>query len=308
MYDLFNIWPLRSAMEKTYRDVLAPVSGPRVDFTVPQGEPALVAADSISWQIYKNPITLFIGGVAAVLMELAEPRVGHGVWTYSDFRKAPKSRLQRTGLAAMVTIYGPQSVSIPMIAHIRARHEKVRGVTEDGQSYCANDEPLLNWVQTTASFGFLEAYHQIVRPVSPPERDQYYAETAPGALLYGAKSAPRTEAGVQAYFNDMVPSLAPSARISEFLRIMRNAPIMPFPGRFLQWPLIKAAIGLLPKEMADTIGVSDECLFSPWERRMVTQAAKVADNVGVKAHPAVQACQRLDLPAEFLFSSSRSAL
>ena len=36
------------------------------DFLHPAGEPALVGPDSVSWRIFKNPVTLFIGGLTAV--------------------------------------------------------------------------------------------------------------------------------------------------------------------------------------------------------------------------------------------------
>jgi uncharacterized protein (DUF2236 family) len=41
--------------------LLQPPEGPRVDFTCPAGEPALVPADSLSWQVFRNPVTLLIG-------------------------------------------------------------------------------------------------------------------------------------------------------------------------------------------------------------------------------------------------------
>jgi hypothetical protein len=44
------------------------------DFLRPAGEAALVSPDSVSWRVFKNPLSLFIGGVAAVIMELAELR------------------------------------------------------------------------------------------------------------------------------------------------------------------------------------------------------------------------------------------
>ena len=50
-----------------------------VDFRQPAGEGALAASDSVSWQVFKNPVSLFIGGVTTVLLELAEPRVRSGV-------------------------------------------------------------------------------------------------------------------------------------------------------------------------------------------------------------------------------------
>src|SRR5690606_14677033 len=38
--------------------------GLEIDFTRPAGEPALTAPDSVSWRVFKNPIALYIGGVA----------------------------------------------------------------------------------------------------------------------------------------------------------------------------------------------------------------------------------------------------
>ena len=56
------------------------------DFRTPAGEPALCAPDSVSWRVFKNPIALAVGGVAAVLLEFADPRVRDGVWHYSTSR------------------------------------------------------------------------------------------------------------------------------------------------------------------------------------------------------------------------------
>jgi uncharacterized protein (DUF2236 family) len=43
---------------------------PKIDFLRPPGAAALYAPDSLAWQIYKNPVSLFVGGIAAVLLEL----------------------------------------------------------------------------------------------------------------------------------------------------------------------------------------------------------------------------------------------
>ena len=60
------------------RASLRPETGIAVDFTQPAGEPALAPHDGVAWQVFRNPISLFIGGVTAVLLELAEPRVRSG--------------------------------------------------------------------------------------------------------------------------------------------------------------------------------------------------------------------------------------
>jgi len=117
--------------------LLEPDNRSDVDFSRPTDEPALISPHSVSWRVCKNPISLFIGGVAAVIMELAEPRVRTGVWEHTTFRKNPILRLRRTGIAAMVTICGPHSKAEAMIARVRRMHGLIEGVTPPGEPYRA---------------------------------------------------------------------------------------------------------------------------------------------------------------------------
>jgi uncharacterized protein (DUF2236 family) len=50
--------------------------GWQVDYTAPAGEPAFTSPDSVSWQVFKNPVALAIGGICAVLLEFADARSG----------------------------------------------------------------------------------------------------------------------------------------------------------------------------------------------------------------------------------------
>ena len=86
-------WPLQSGLEAAARVLLDPGDRSHVDFARPVGEAALIAHDSVSWRVFKNPLSLFIGGVTAVIMELAEPRVRTGVWEHTTFRQDPIRRL-----------------------------------------------------------------------------------------------------------------------------------------------------------------------------------------------------------------------
>src|ERR1700745_4313600 len=97
-------WPLQSSLEAAAPALVEP--GDRIHFSRPIGEAALISPDSVSWRVFKNPLSLFIGGVTAVLMELAEPRVRTGVWEHTTFRTDPIRRLGGKGFAAMVTNYG----------------------------------------------------------------------------------------------------------------------------------------------------------------------------------------------------------
>src|ERR1700677_3419590 len=98
-----------------------------INFVEPKGEAALILHDSTSWRIFKNPLALFVGGIAAVVLELAEPRVRTGVWEHSNFRAQPLVRMRRTGLTALITVYAARSVSEKLIANIVRLHETIEG-------------------------------------------------------------------------------------------------------------------------------------------------------------------------------------
>ena len=89
---------------------------------------------------------------------------------------------------------------------------------------------LLNWVHGTAAYGFLQAYHMYVQPLSSSERDRYYAEGVPAASLYGASGAPTSEIELEMLFHAMAGRLERSDIVFEFLTIMRSAAILPLLG------------------------------------------------------------------------------
>lgn len=293
--------PLQAPLE---RAAAAMLSGPgvrRVDFMSPAGEPAFCGPDSVSWRVFKNPVTLFIGGVAAVLLEFAEPRVRAGVWDHSTFRTDPVARLRRTGLAAMVTVYGPRSVAEQMIAGVRRMHDRVAGVTGDGAPYHANDPELLNWVQATASFGFLEAYHHYAYRLPDAEKDRYYAEGGAAARLYGATEPPRSRRDFDDRLQAMAGKFERSDIVFEFLDIMRNAQALPGPAMLAQGLLLRAAVQITPKPVRDVLGLDAGYGLRPLERHLVKRMARRADRLVLRNAPPAQACLRLGLPADYLY-------
>lgn len=293
-------WPLQQAAESVARLLLDPGARPAPDFARPLGEAALVPPNSVSWQVFKNPLALFIGGTAAVILELAEPRVRTGVWEHTSFRTDPVRRLRRTGLAAMVTIYGARSAAETMIARVRRMHATVTGTTPSGETYSATDPELLSWVQATAAYGFLQAYHTYVRPLSAIDRDRYYAEALPAARLYGARRAPASEAELEVLFRATAGRLQRSQIVFEFLSIMRSAPILPLLLRPAQDLLVRAAVDLTPPWLQTTLGLHGYRTHG-WEAEALRRAAALADRFVLASSPAVQACRRMRLPADYLY-------
>ena len=277
--------------------VYPPGTGPD-DFARPAGEPALLAADAVTWRVFANPLAMFVGGVTAVLLELAEPRVRTGVWEHTAFRTEPLARMRRTGHAAMMTAYGPRSRAEAMIARVNAAHARIGGRTPAGEPYAASDVELLTWVQATAAHGFLQAYVRYVRPLSAAERDAYYAENATPARLYGVVEPVCSEREFEALLQAMRPRLEPSAIVLEFLDIVRRMALLPPPLRGLQRMLVAAAVQNLPAELRAHLRLDGPAwrlgAGGAWLLRRLAQAT---DTLTLPTLPAVAARRRVSAAA-----------
>lgn len=279
-------------MLAAFQDLVRPPAGMAIDFSQPFGEPALAPAHGVSWRVFANPVTVFIGGVAAVLLELAEPSVRAGVWDNSSFRRDPLSRLRRTGFAAMATVYGPRSEAERLIARVVAMHERVRGTTACGLPYSANDPRLLNWVQATAIFGFTEAYDAYSSTLAPDEKSAAFAEGQAAAKLYGAVGAPGSWSAWEQLLADTVPTLEGSDILAEFLDIMGDAEILPGPFKWLQRLLIRAAVEIVPDPVRHLPQLRKRGLRKT-ERLQVRAIAAVSGALQFASFPAVQAARRM---------------
>lgn len=279
-------------MLESFKELLRPPPGMAFDFSQPAGEPALAPSDGIAWQVFANPVVLFIGGVAAVLLELSEPSVRSGVWDHGGFQRDPAMRLRRTGFAAMMTVYGPRSAAQQMIARVVRMHDRVSGTTPGGRPYHANDPRLLDWVQATATFGFTEAYHRYAQPLSAGEKDAAFAEGEPAARLYGATGAPRSWAAWEALLRETAPGLEGSGILAEFLRIMEETPLAPGVVRPLQRLLVRAAVEIVPEPVRSLPQLRGRGL-RPGEAALVRTLARASALLPLGDTPARQAARRL---------------
>jgi len=248
--------------------------------------------DSMAWRVHANPIALAIGGVAAVILELAEPRVRTGVWEHSIFKTDPLKRMQRTGEATLITTYGPTKAAEARVAMVTRMHERVSGVTPEGQAYTALEPELMTWVHITAGWGLLNAYDRYVAPLSPTEKDRYYAEGGRLGRAFGAADAPGSVAEVEYWFDRMDPKLKPHPIIGEFLDIVAATSPMGLAGRLVQPLVVQAAIDLLPPALRARLELPASSLkfaiARPALRTMARAAAKAP------SREVVQAYERMD--------------
>ena len=269
---------------------------PYFDFRTPVGEEALCAPDSVSWRVFKNPIALAVGGVAAVLLEFADPRVRDGVWHHSTFPTDPLARMRRTGMAAMATIYGAKSRAAALIADVGRMHGKVSGTTSEGIAYKALDRDLLDWVQATATFGFTLGYATFCADLTAAEIDRAFAEARAPGRLYGAIGAPADLAGFTAMKDRLLPGFRPSPIVLEFLGIMDRVKALPAPFRPLQRAAVRGGIAILPPDVRAVLELGPEWDLSSRQRTALRLAGRVAERIVIPGSPPAQAAQRLGLP------------
>lgn len=274
-----------------------------IDFLTPPGDPGLSGPGSVTWRVYNNPVGLAVGGIAAVILELAEPAVRAGVWDHSTFKIDPIKRMENTGLAAMAVTYGSKKAAQMTFDRVTRMHHRVTGTTHEGVPYKAMDPKLLTWVHVTAAWGFLNAHIRYVEPsMSRADQDRYYAEGEIVGKGFGAEWVPTSADEIDAYMSEMLPKLYVNDTVPEFLKLVGDAsPFGPL-GRPFQRLFAQAAIDLLTPEMQKVSGVHVTSKFGALLRPTVRGLAKIAD-VAVRLAPdgpPQQACRRMGVSTDCL--------
>jgi uncharacterized protein (DUF2236 family) len=280
--------------------------GWNLDFSEPRGEPALCAPESVAWTVYKNPISLAIGGVTAVLLEFADARIRSGVWDHSVYPTDPLGRSRRTGIAAMVGVYGPESAARRVIRGVNNMHAQVSGETPAGERYTAQDPELLDWVSATASYGFVTAYDRFVAPVSYADKCRFYEESAPVAALYGVENPLRKPEDFNAMCAGLISRFEPHSINEDFLAIIKSGKAARGVPKSLFASVANAAVSLLPGEVRKRMELGPEYDLKPGQRLMLRWAGKLANSVPQAKSPAARSAVRLGLPPSFAWKSTEA--
>ncbi len=143
------------------------------------GDPGVVGPGGTVWRVVREKAVV-AGGPAALLLQVAHPRVAAGVVDHSDFETDPLGRLRRT-LDTMLTVgFGDHAQAQAAVAGVKAVHAHVRG-----PSYRADDPELALWVHTTLVVVALDVYDDFVGRLSVEERADYYERTKVIGRLFG---------------------------------------------------------------------------------------------------------------------------
>lgn len=208
---------------------------------------ALFEPESVIWRVHGDVTTMMIGGVTALLMQMLHPSALAGVWDHSTFRNDMIGRLRRTARFIAVTTYAERELATAAIEKVRAIHDHVQGVLDDGTPYRASDPRLLAWVHVCETIGFLDAWIAYGEPgMSLAEQDAYIQQAGRVARALGADPVPETRAQVEELLRQFLPELRTDRRTRSVARMVLSQPSPSLAASPAQHLLMQAAVDLMP--------------------------------------------------------------
>lgn len=221
--------------------------------------------ESVIRRLGNTPITPFLGGGAAVLLQVAHPLVAAGIAEHSGFDRDLWRRLLRTLRALYLITYGTKAEAERAGAAVRAVHRHVRGRTRERlgrfparTSYSASDPALMLWVHGTLVESSLRAYNRFATKLTPLEEERYYREMSVVAKIFGTPEAviPRSLREFREYFHAEIETgdICVTRPAREIAAVILDAPL-PIPLRLLVPAHRLATARLLPASLRRDYGL-----------------------------------------------------
>jgi uncharacterized protein (DUF2236 family) len=195
---------------------------------------------------------LLAGAAAALLLQLAHPKVARGVAEHSDFARNPGARLLGTLEFEYTIAFGSREEAEAVCAAVRRAHERVAG-----PGYRADDPELQVWVNATMFATALRIYTEVFGPLTVDDTEELWAGARVLAMMLGCppRAGPQTAAEFSAYWAQMVSSL----QVTSTARQLALAILYP-PWPRCTLPVQAAArfvtAGLLPPPIRDQYGLA----------------------------------------------------
>lgn len=248
--------------------------------------PGLFAEDTVIRRVNRENVLPLFGGVRALLMQVAHPKVAAGVDEHSDFRRHPVRRLRRTLLMTMAIVFGDRETAMTAARTVNQVHARVRG-----DDYHALDPDLLLWVHATLVDTALVTYETFVQRLTPREREDFYQEMK---LLGEVLGVPRDafppgvaefDKYVDAQLSDGTVRVSPLAL--ELGKLVLRPRILKLPGRvFVPWEIITS--GLLPVHLRRQYGLR----WGSTQRRLYAVAVKSVPRIVAATPPILRVWPR----------------
>lgn len=201
---------------------------------------------------------LLLGGGAAILLQLADPRVARGVAQHSGFRDRPLDRLLGTLEYVYAIGFGDEEIVAATVRTVNARHRPVRGAAVDGRpAYSAFEPDAQRWVASTLLAVALELHERLWGPLDDDTADAIVRGYAPIGLRLQAGRAgwPTTRAEFDAWWAERLAGLDVGDDARSVARtLLSGTSALPF-GTGALLPLVRLiTAALLPPDLRRAYG------------------------------------------------------
>lgn len=218
---------------------------------------------SIDWRT-------LLGSRAILLLEVAHPVVGAGVYDHSEFLSDRWARITRT-LAAVRRysgFHGPDA-AIAEGQRLREVHRDIAGTDSKGRSYHALNADAYLWVHATAYSGAYDVRRVFGGLFDDEGEDAIFREWQDVAriLRIPERVIPPTRKAFWEYYEYVIDHTLERNEATDMLIELDRHPMPPPPGLRLPVPVWNAAAvplatllrlttaGLLPEQVRDRIGI-----------------------------------------------------
>jgi uncharacterized protein (DUF2236 family) len=267
------------------------------------------APGSVIRRVGNTPVTPFLGGGTAVLLQLAHPLVAAGVAEHSAYSADLWKRLLGTLRALYLITFGTRAEADRAGEIVQAVHAHVRGATHKalgpfpaGTRYSAADPELMLWVHSTLVYASLSAYQRFERKLSLPERESYYRDMATVAQIFGTprEVLPPTLTEFYRYFSAQIAGaeITVTEPALDIAGKVLQAPL-PTPMRLLAPAHRMATAAQLPQKVREDYGLQ-------WTPLRAPLLSVLGQAVRVGSWPILQVAGRLHPPIATLPASTAS--
>ncbi|MFC5502850.1 oxygenase MpaB family protein [Lysinimonas soli] len=204
---------------------------------------------SRTFEQYAADGVLVLGGAAAILLQVADPVVAHGVAGYSSFARDPMRRLRSTLSYVYAVGLGTDAQAALAAGSVDRAHHGIPG---------AMDAQRQLWVAATLHELGREVHELVHGPLAPQLADEIYAASGRlGTMLQLPPEAwPADRAAFAAYWADAVAGLEVTDEARGIARELLHSRAAPWWIR-AGLPLARVVTaGLLPPTVRDAYGLA----------------------------------------------------
>jgi uncharacterized protein (DUF2236 family) len=203
-----------------------------IETAMPDRRVEPLGPDSLLWQYGFARAALLVAG-RALLLQVMHPVIGAGVRDFSDYKRDPWGRLDRTVLSLQIQMFGGDRAQAEA-DRLRHMHKEIRGIGFDGEHYSALNQGAYAWVHLSNFDTMLAFDRTFAHMLDADTREQLYAEWRQIGRMLGIREEhmPENLTGLATYVEDMIATTLtenPTARdVIESLSI-RDVAAPPWP-------------------------------------------------------------------------------